>query len=86
MTAILFPAIGMFPYIMITSSIIFLEPETHKKILDKCFSLFKKFFEKVSKIEKYNYERARLTQSLLVIFFTLENYFGMNRDTDFHGE
>jgi len=26
MTAILFPAIGMFPYIMITSSIIFLEP------------------------------------------------------------
>ena len=75
MTAILFPAIGMFPYIMITSSIIFLEPETHKKILDKCFSLFKKFFEKVSKIEKYNYRRARLAQSLLIIFFIIQLIF-----------
>ena len=47
MTAILFPAIGMFPYIMITSSII-LEPETHKKILDGVFRYLKSF-EKVSK-------------------------------------
>ena len=75
MTAILFPAIGMFPYIMITSSIIFLEPKTHKKILDKCFAFFKKFFDKVSKIERYDYRRARLAQSLLIIFFTIQLFF-----------
>ena len=75
MTAILFPAIGMFPYIMITSSIIFLEPKTHKKILNNCFSLFKKFFDKVSKIERYNYKRAKITQSLLIIFFIIQLVF-----------
>ncbi|MDA9699482.1 HTTM domain-containing protein [Flavobacteriaceae bacterium] len=75
MTAILFPAIGMFPYIMITSSIIFLEPETHKKILNNCFSLFKKFFDKVSKIERYNYKRAKITQSLLIVFFIFQLVF-----------
>ena len=75
MTAVLFPAIGMFPYIMITSSIIFLEPETHKKILDKCFSLFEKFFERVSKIETYNYKNAKLTQSLLIVFFLFQLIF-----------
>ena len=75
MTAILFPAIGMFPYIMITSSIIFLEPETHKKILNNCFSLFKKFFDKVSKIERYNYKRAKITQSLLIVFFIFQLIF-----------
>ena len=75
MTAILFPAIGMFPYIMITSSIIFLEPKTHKKILNNFFSLFKKFFDKVSKIERYNYKRAQITQSLLIIFFIIQLVF-----------
>ncbi len=75
MTAILFPAIGMFPYIMITSSIIFLEPKTHKKILNNFFSLFSKFFDKVSKIESYNYKRAQITQSLLIIFFIIQLVF-----------
>ncbi len=75
MTAILFPAIGMFPYIMITSSIIFLEPETHKKILDKVSSLFKKYFQKVTSISSYNYKRAKLYQTILVIFFTIQLLF-----------
>ena len=75
MTAILFPAIGMFPYIMITSSIIFLEPETHKKILDKVSSLFKKYFQKVTSISSYNYKRAKFYQTILVIFFTIQLLF-----------
>ena len=72
LTAILFPAIGMFPYIMITSSIIFLEPETHKKILYKCFSFFEKFLKRVSKIETYNYKSAKITQSILIVFFMFQ--------------
>jgi len=75
MTAILFPAIGMFPYIMITSSIIFLEPETHKKILEKCFTLFKKFFQKISTAEVYNYKRTKIAQIALIIFFTIQLVF-----------
>ena len=65
----------MFPYIMITSSIIFLEPETHKKILDKCFLFFEKFFERVNKIETYNYKSAKITQSLLIVFFMFQLVF-----------
>lgn len=34
LTAILFPRIGMFPYIMMTSTIIFLDPDLHEKTLD----------------------------------------------------
>ena len=75
MTAVLFPAIGMFPYIMITSSVIFLEPETHKKILDKVSSSFKKYFQKVTSISSYNYKRAKFCQTILVIFFTIQLLF-----------
>ena len=35
MTAILFPSIGMFPYIMITLTIIFLDPKIHNYIIEK---------------------------------------------------
>ena len=75
MTAIFFPAIGMFPYIMITSSIIFLEPETHKKLLNKCFTLFKKFFKKISIVEVYNYKRPKITQIVLIFFFIIQLVF-----------
>ena len=40
LTAIFFPKIGMFPYIMITLTIIFLDPKIHEKILCKFTSLF----------------------------------------------
>lgn len=35
LTAIFFPSIGMFPYIMITSTLIFLSPDFHNKIIRK---------------------------------------------------
>ena len=40
LTAIFFPKIGMFPYIMITLTIIFLDPKIHEKILSNFNSLF----------------------------------------------
>ena len=47
MTAIFFPSIGMFPYIMIVSSFIFLDNKFHKRILNR-------FDEKW--IKNYNYK------------------------------
>ncbi len=35
LTAVLFPSIGMFPYIMITSTLIFLSPKIHLRIINK---------------------------------------------------
>ena len=40
LTAILFPSIGMFPYIMMTLTIIFLNPKLHKNIIKKINILF----------------------------------------------
>ena len=72
MTAILFPAIGMFPYIMITCSIIFFDQETHKQILNKILSPFKKFLNKIKKIEIYEFKRQKIIQTSLAIFFSLQ--------------
>tara|TARA_B110000003_G_C16631592_1_gene526869 strand:+ start:733 stop:2082 length:1350 start_codon:yes stop_codon:yes gene_type:complete len=40
LTAILFPSIGMFPYIMITLTVIFLDSKIHNSIIEKINSLF----------------------------------------------
>ena len=72
MTAILFPAIGMFPYIMITCSIIFFDQETHKQILNKILSPLKKFLNKIKKIEIYEFKREKIIQISLAIFFSLQ--------------
>lgn len=75
MTAILFPSIGMFPYIMITCSIIFFEPETHKKILEKSFSLLKNSLNKIKSIKVYNYKNTKMVQTLMIVFFTIQLLF-----------
>ena len=75
MTAILFPSIGMFPYIMITCSIIFFEPETHKKILEKFFSFIKNPLNKVKSIKVYNYKNTKVVQTLMIVFFTIQLLF-----------
>ena len=75
MTAILFPSIGMFPYIMITCSIIFFEPETHKKILKKFFSVLKYPLNNVKSIKVYNYKNTKVIQALFIIFFTIQLLF-----------
>jgi hypothetical protein len=75
MTAILFPSIGMFPYIMITCSIIFFEPETHEKILKKFFSVIKNPLNKVKSIKVYNYKNTKVVQTLFIVFFTIQLLF-----------
>ena len=70
LTKILFPAIGMFPLIMIFSCIIFFDNSTHKKILD----LLKKIFNRENKlnevftpyINKYN---KKLIPIFVSVFF-----------------
>ena len=75
MTAILFPAIGMFPYIMITCSIIFFEQETHKMILEKVFYPFKKILKKIKKIELYDFKNPKTIQIVLALFFSIQLLF-----------
>ena len=70
LTRILFPAIGMFPVIMIFSCIIFFDNSTHKKILD----LLKKIFNRQNRlkevftpyIHKYN---RKLIPLFVSVFF-----------------
>ena len=70
LTRILFPAIGMFPVIMIFSCIIFFDNSTHKKILD----LLKKIFNRENRlkevftpyIHKYN---RKLIPLFVSVFF-----------------
>ena len=75
MTAILFPSIGMFPYIMITCSIIFFEPETHKKILDRTFVIIKNPLNKIKSIKVYNYRNTKVVQTLMIVFFSIQLLF-----------
>ena len=74
MTRILFPPIGMFPYIMIFSCIIFFDSGLHKKILDFIRSIFRL---KITNDEKFNsdpktYLRNRLIIPILSLFFFIQ--------------
>ena len=75
-TAVLFP-IGMFPYIMIVSALIFFEGETHNKIV----TLLKKIIQplrsllEVSSIEnvnQFNYKRPKWMLWTLGVFFAIQ--------------
>ena len=57
-TVILFP-IGMFPYIMIISSLIFFTPKTHKKLLEIVTKPFKKIIHSVREIDTINIKREK---------------------------
>ena len=64
MTRILFPPIGMFPYIMIFSCIIFFDNDLHKKILDFIRSIFR---FKITNNEKFISDPKSLIRNKLVI-------------------
>ena len=87
MTRILFPPIGMFPYIMIFSCIIFFDSGLHKKILDFIRSIFRL---KITNDEKFNsdpktYLRNRLIIPILSLFFIIQIIFPL-RSTLYPGE
>ena len=74
MTRILFPPIGMFPYIMIFSCIIFFDNGLHKKILDLIRYIFRL---KIINNEKFisdpkNYTRNKLVIPVLSVFFLFQ--------------
>lgn len=76
MTRVLFP-IGMFPYIMIVSALIFFEPEIHHKILSlisKLFRINKSLFDNSRSliIEPF---RRKFLLSIVSVFFLIQLLF-----------
>ena len=94
----MFP-IGVFPYVMIASTLIFFNDNFHKKIIDfiSKYSLLKK---SQFNIEEQNYtsSNSNILKVFLIGFFTVqfflpmrfiyiqENYFGQNKVIDLAGE
>ena len=72
-TAILFPFIGMFPYIMIFGSIIFFDKKIHNKILSVfSYVINKRHFPITSNHPYYNMKYQKIKINLLIIFFILQ--------------
>ena len=71
-TGILFP-IGMFPYIMIVSSIIFFDSDVHRRIL-KILPKFKfiKNRKKIIEIPAFKYKREKFALIVVSIFFLIQ--------------
>ena len=87
MTKILFPPIGMFPYIMIFSCIIFFECSLHKKILDYIKTIFR-FKIKNDEIFNSNIKglsRNKFVLPILSLFFIFQIVFPL-RSNFYPGE
>ena len=67
-TVILFP-IGMFPYIMIISSLIFFSSKTHKKILDLILIKLKIKLSEIKIHENTFIVREKLSLAIVILFF-----------------
>lgn len=72
-TRVLFP-IGMFPFIMIVSALIFFDASFHERILDQLRKLFLLLKLKTNSIktEVYNASIQRLITPILLLFFTVQ--------------
>ena len=76
-TGILFP-IGMFPYVMIVSSLIFFEAGFHHKIilfLKRILNYFFKLKQKIVVKEIYNFKHQKITIIVLSLFFIVQLVF-----------
>ncbi len=74
LTRILFP-IGMFPYIMIVSSLIFFDPGLHHKLLDfisRIFTISKSKFDNGMTWAISNQIRKRVVFSIITAFFVIQ--------------
>lgn len=74
LTRVLFP-IGMFPYIMIVSALIFFDPGLHHKILNKLSALLnikKSHFDVKDVLTFGNSLKNRLRNGLLIAFFAIQ--------------
>tara|TARA_B100001250_G_scaffold393342_1_gene396050 strand:- start:100 stop:765 length:666 start_codon:yes stop_codon:yes gene_type:complete len=74
MTRVLFPPIGMFPYIMIFSCVVFFDNSLHKKILD----FIRQFLGlRIKSLEKFksdinSHAKSRLIIPIVVLFFIFQ--------------
>jgi hypothetical protein len=87
MTRVLFPPIGMFPYIMIFSCIIFFDSNLHKKVLDRIKNLFRLKIKDVEKFKSINNNsiRKRSIIPILTLFFIFQIIFPL-RSNFYKGE
>jgi len=72
-TSVLFPSIGMFPYIMIVSSLVFLDENIHLKFLNILKSKIK-FFRNLQSIDSFKYDKTsrRIIFPILGVFFLIQ--------------
>lgn len=68
LTAVLFP-IGMFPYIMMATALIFFPPGFHQSVLNKVRRWIKGSSEPVNDVSVLRYEKS--TQHVLIAFFSV---------------
>ena len=73
-TAVLFP-IGMFPYIMIISTIIFFSSNTHEKILKFILKPFNNAIKKIIEIDNVKIKKNKFAISLISLFFVVQFLF-----------
>ena len=76
LTRVLFP-IGMFPYIMIVSALIFFSPKVHHFILNKISAWFKISKSKfdTSKVYEFQGLQKKITLSVVSLFFVIQLLF-----------
>ena len=73
-TVILFP-IGMFPYIMIVSSLIFFSSKTHKKLLDFVLKPVINRLNNLKQVNAVHIKRKKLAISIVFVFFIIQFIF-----------
>ena len=74
LTRVLFP-IGMFPYIMIISALIFFDADLHNKILSRISSLFKIAKSSFDNSSRYTFKNSffkKITLGVMIFFFTVQ--------------
>ena len=81
LTRILFPPIGMFPVIMILSCLIFFDPNTHVKILNKFSFSVKNEFSSFKKNSKFD-----LANKIIICLFLLLQFLIPLRSSLYPGE
>ena len=73
MTKVLFPPIGIFPFIMIVASLIFLNAKIHEKILQIIARIFKINYTAFNTgINRHTPKFAKLSYVVLILFFVLQ--------------
>lgn len=72
-TSVLFPSIGMFPFIMIVSTLIFLDESFHVKFIDTVKSRLN-FFKKLSLETTFSYSKnlKRIILPLIICYFIIQ--------------